>query len=220
MDTRTSTREAAAVPHQVLSAVSHELRGPLGVARGYLRMLSQAGGLDARATKMVTNAQRATDQMSALLDQVSELARWVRGEHALTRVSTGLRDAVAAATAAPSPAGLNVRVELTGRSDITADVDAAQLTRAVSALVGATARSMVQGGTVVIDVRGATPGNAVLRIGPQQLLDAAAEVRPPVFERAGAGLSIFLADLIVMRHGGTLLERWAGTDWAGYECRL
>ena len=50
-----------------------------------------------------------------------------------------------------------VHVELTGQSDITADVDAAQLTRAVSALVGATARSMVQGGTVVIDVRGATP---------------------------------------------------------------
>jgi signal transduction histidine kinase len=214
MDTRTST-----VPHQVLSAVSHELRGPLGVARGYLRMLSQAGALDARATKMVADAQRATDQMSALIDQVSEFARWVRGEHALTRLSTGLCEAVAAA-AAPTPAGSNVRVELTGSSDVTADVDAAQLTRAISALVAATARSLVKGGTVVIDVRAGNPGCAVLRIGPQPLLDAAAEERPPALERAGAGLSIALADLIVRRHGGTLLERWAGTEWAGYECRL
>jgi hypothetical protein len=33
-------------------------------------------------------------------------------------------------------------------------------------------------------------------------------------------LSIALADLIVRRHGGTLLERWVGTEWAGYECRV
>jgi hypothetical protein len=101
-----------------------------------------------------------------------------------------------------------------------ADVDAVHLTRAVSALVAATARSLVRGGTVVIDVREASPGHAVLRIGPQHLLDAAVEERPPALERAGAGLSIALADLIVTRHGATLLECWAGTEWAGYECRL
>ena len=219
MDTRTSAGDVTTVPNQVLSAVSHELRGPLGVARGYLRMLAQAGALDARATKMVNDAQRAADQMSALLDQVSEFARWARGEHTLTRVSTGLRDAMGAA-APPTQAGSNVGVELTGPADITADVDAAQLTRAVSALVAATARSLVKGGTVVIDVRAGSPGGAVLRIGPRQLLDATAEERPPTLERAGAGLSVALADLIIKRHGGTLLERWAGTEWAGYECRL
>ena len=219
MDTRTSARDVATVPHQVLSAVSHELRGPLGVARGYLRMLAQAGTLDARATKMVTDAQRAADQMSALLDQLSEFARWSRGEHTLTRVSTGLRGALAAA-AAPPQAGSKVGVELTGPPDVTADVDAAQLTRAVSALVAASARSLVKGGTVVIDVRAGNDREAVLRIGPQQLLDTLAEDRPAALERAGAGLSVALADLIVRRHGGTLLERWAGKEWAGYECRL
>ena len=220
METRTPGTEPAAVRHQVLSAVSHELRGPLGVARGYLRLL-QAASLDPRAAKMVNDAIRATDRMGELLEEVSEFARWARGEHALTMTRVALRDIVVAATkSAAMPTHAQVRVEVDAPPDVTADADGAPLTRACASLVAAIARSQIQDATIVVAVRSGDQGRAVLRIAPGDLLDSPAAERPPAVERAGAGLSIAMADVIITRHGGRLAERWVGDVWAGYVCRL
>jgi signal transduction histidine kinase len=220
METRTSGTEPAAVPHQVLSAASHELRGPLGVARGYLRLL-QSASLDPRAAKMVTDAIRATDRMGELLDEVTEFARWARGEHALTMTSVALRDiVVAATTSAATPTHAQVRVEVDAPPDVTADADGAQLTRACASLLAAIARSQTRDATIVVAVRSGNLGRGVLLMAPGELLDSPAAERPAALERAGAGLSIALADLIVKRHGGALVERWVGEVWAGYEVRL
>ena len=219
MDTRTSSTQPA-VSHQVLSAVSHELRGPLGVARGYLRMLTQSESLDPRVSKMVADALRATDRMGELLDEVSEFARWVRGEHALAQARVPLGDiTVAAAKMAPMPTHAQVRVEVNAPGDVTAEADAAQLTRACAALIAATARSQIGDATIIVAVHAGNQGRPVVRIAPGDWLEAAVE-RPPALERAGAGLSIAMADLIVKRHGGLLVERWASEVWAGYEVRV
>jgi signal transduction histidine kinase len=220
METRTSATDLAVVPHAVLSAVSHELRGPLGVARGYLRLLAQTAALDPRGAKMVADAQRATDRMSELLDEVSELARWIRGQHTVNLARVPLHEILtAAASGATLPNVAQIRIEVDAPEDVTAEVDRVPLTRAWSALVAATARAQVQDATIALVLRAADPGHAGLRIAPLELLGAADE-RPPALERAGAGLSLALADLIVQRHGGRLVERWSGEVWAGYHCWL
>ena len=208
------------IPHQVLSAVSHELRGPLGVARGYLRLLAQTAALDPRGSKMVADAQRATDRMSELLDEVSELARWVRGEHTVNLSRVPLSDIVtAAATSAALPDTARVSVEVDAPADIIAAVDRLPLIRAWTALVSATARAQVHDATIAVVLRTTESGNAVLRIAPVTSLTATDE-HLPVIERAGAGLSLALADLIVQRHGGRLMECRSGDTWAGYSCWL
>jgi signal transduction histidine kinase len=208
------------VSHEVLSVVSHELRGPLGVARGYLRLLAQGSQLDPRATKMVADIQRATDRMSTLLDEVSEYARWVRGEHTVNLAPLPLHEIVAAAAAdAVLPDSVQVRVEVDAPHDIVARADRAPLIKAWAALVSATARAQVEDATIAVILRSADPGHAVLRIAPHSAIDATDE-HPVVIERAGAGLSLALAQLIVQRHGGTMTECRRDGAWAGYRCSL
>lgn len=220
METRNPGGTTAAVGHEVLSAVSHELRGPLGVARGYLRLLAQSEALDARSTKMVTDVQRATDRMTALLDEVSELARWARGEHTLTRTSQPLAGLVAAAAASAAlPESPLVHVEIDAPADCTAVVDRLPLVRALSALISASARAQVEDATITVTLRSSEAGHAVLRIAPRPLLDATSE-QPLAIERAGAGLSLALAEAIIQRHGGGVVECWLTKEWAGYRCWL
>jgi signal transduction histidine kinase len=211
---------STAIPHQVLSAASHELRGPLGVARGYLRLLALNASLDQRTAKSIADASRATDRMAELLDELSEYARWVRGEQTLSRAPTPLRDVLAAAAeAAVLPTAPQVRLELDALAEPTALVDSARLARAWSALITALARAQTGDATLVLALR-ADAGHAALRLVPHHLLDAATLEKPPAIERAGAGLALAQAALLIERHGGHLAERWVGDVWAGYVCRL
>ena len=219
METRNSP-PVPVVSHEVLSVVSHELRGPLGVARGYLRLLSQGPALDARSAKMVADAERATDRMSVLLDEVSEFARWVRGDHTVNLTRMPLNDIVAAAVAsAMLPDSVEIRVEVDTPADVTAAVDRGPLIKAWAALVSATARAQVEDATIAVVLRSADPGHAVLRIAPHGSLEATGE-QPVVIERAGAGLSLALAELIVKRHGGGVTECRTAEGWMGYRCWL
>ncbi len=66
---------------QLLSLLSHELRSPLGVIRGYLRLLDDpSGSLTAQQRQAVAAAIRAADQAAHLLGQASFLAQLRRGE--------------------------------------------------------------------------------------------------------------------------------------------
>lgn len=220
METRNPETRPTVVAHEVLSAISHELRGPLGVARGYLQMLAQGQALDARGAKMVADIQRAANRMSGLLDEVSELARWVRGEHTVNGTLGPLADLVAAAAArATFPDSPLVRVEVAAPADVTAVVDQPPLVRAWAALISAVARAQVEDATIAVVLRRSEAGPAELRIAPQTRLDAADE-RPMTIERAGAGLSLALAELILQRHGGGVVECWQPGAWAGYRCWL
>ena len=221
MDNKTSDTNPAVVLHQVLGVVSHELRGPLGVARGYLRLLEGQVSADARAVKTVEQASRAAARMAALLDEVSEYAQWVRGEHTLSPAPASLRHAmVEAAGAASLPTTPQVRVEVDALVDVVAPVDTARLVRALSVLITAVARAQTEDATIVAALRPLDHGHAVVRIVPHPLLDAATTERPPALERAGAGLTIALAALLVQAHGGHLAERWVGEVWGGYRCWL
>ena len=66
---------------RILSLLSHELRGPLGVIRGYLRLLEQAGPeLSDSHRQAVTAALKASDRAAELLDKASMLAQLQRQE--------------------------------------------------------------------------------------------------------------------------------------------
>jgi signal transduction histidine kinase len=60
----------------LLSLISHEMRSPLGVVRGYLRMLTRAGGdRSDRHEQFITAALKASERAAEILAQLSTLAQ-------------------------------------------------------------------------------------------------------------------------------------------------
>src|SRR5262245_11175119 len=76
----------------VLSLLSHELRSPIGVVRGYLRMLDRDESLSASQRQAVSAALRATDRSVDLLAQASQLAQMWRRETPISRQTVPLAD--------------------------------------------------------------------------------------------------------------------------------
>jgi signal transduction histidine kinase len=204
----------------VLSAASHELRGPLGVARGYLRLLTQSGTLDARASRSVAEACRAADRMADLLDELSHYARWARGEFELKPAPTHLDGVLtAAAEAATLPETPAITVTTDTPAGLIAQVDSERWAAACAALTTSLARAQVA--PVVLILAALADGNALeIALTPVTFRDHAADERPPDLDRSGTGLSVPLAELVIRLHGGRLTERWVGASWAGYQIRL
>jgi signal transduction histidine kinase len=220
MDSSKSENRETVVPHSVLSAASHELRGPLGVARGYLRLLEQGGQLDARSAKAVQEAARATDRMADLLDELSTYARWARGDARLMRGPVALADVVSRALSASH---LPASPAVTAAADVPAEVevhaDREQLALACAHLVSAVAQAQVADADVIVRAR-ALEKRVEVRIAIAPELDAEGEDEEPMLERAGLGLAIALAELLIRMHGATLTERRHGRAWAGYVIRF
>ena len=66
---------------RVLSLLSHELRGPLGVIRGYLRLIDQtATELSDRSRESIAAALRASDRIADVLEEASLLGHLQIGD--------------------------------------------------------------------------------------------------------------------------------------------
>ena len=186
MDSSKAENRESVVPHSVLSAASHELRGPLGVARGYLRLLVQGGELDARAAKAVQEATRATDRMADLLDELSVYARWARGDARLMRGPVPLHDVLTRAMAASHlPSSPAVTATLDVPADVNVDADRDQLSAACAHLISALARAQVGDTELTLRAR-KLDSHVELRISSAAGLDGAEEGAEPMLERSGA----------------------------------
>jgi hypothetical protein len=215
-------KEPVHVPHQVLSAASHELRGPLGVARGYLRLLESQLNDDPQALKSVTQASKATDQMAALLDDVSRYARLARGEVRLNPEITPLSPILAVAiTKMALPTDPRVEVASDVPAGVTVWADPMATGEFCAAMGTALARAAVQGGTLLFSAP-APSDNPELEVAlcPAEATDMIAEIRPPRLDRSGMGLALALAEMCLRLQGGSLSELWVDDRWGGYVLRF
>jgi signal transduction histidine kinase len=208
----------------LLSLASHELRGPTGVARGYLRLLEQDKALPGPSQRAVSETARALSRLAALLDEVSELARISAGEVRLSlRESSLLAVLEASAESIRFPEGQNVRLEVDAPADARFEMDPARIRAVVETLLLALARA--QTGASFIDLRllpprveGSDPGDLLIAI---RLPHAKADDdRPLDLSRGGVGLALAIADAVVRAHGGRIRERWAGDEWRGFVVTL
>jgi len=220
MDSSNSGTRDTLVPHSVLSAASHELRGPLGVARGYLRLLVLGGQLEPKMLKAVEEASRAGDRMAELLDELSLYARWARGEAHLKRTKIGLADLLAAAVAAvPLPATPAINVTTTIPPDLHIDADETQLAHALRQLITSLVRAQVEDAEILVRAV-AEEGTTALTILVPRDEETEWDEEEPTLERSGLGLGVALADLLIRLHGATLRERRHGRAWSGYIVRF
>lgn len=134
--------EAAPDWPKLVALAAHELRTPINVVVGYLRMLrqGQAGTLAEAQQALIDAADRSTLRIVELLGELADLAAIESGGVTLDRRTVALDDLVRE-LASPGGASAESTVELLGPvPDVLIDADAPRLRAALAALARASRR--------------------------------------------------------------------------------
>jgi light-regulated signal transduction histidine kinase (bacteriophytochrome) len=194
----------------MLRVLSHELRGPLGVMQGYLRLLLTRRADDAADVRMLTAILEASGRITAIARDASELATWQDGRALGEIENIGgralIEQAVTTGSASieMSPASADVVIETP---------NAASLAAAIGALLQARQRDMPD---VPFVVRTSVDGAGALEVvfGPAAAIPSASlpagdpagdrEAAAFSFDRGGQGLALVLASAVLDAHGATV----------------
>jgi signal transduction histidine kinase len=204
---------------RAMSLAVHELRTPVTVVSGYLRMLlrEQGGPLSDKQRKMLEEAERSCARLGALVGEMSELGKLQSGEAALARQTFDLAELLtelASGMHEGDDRGIRVEARSAARP-VTVTGDRTRLATAIRALMHAVVRERGEPGVIVVECRvltDATPPMAVVAIGDDasigDLLDAGRAGPPPFDEwRGGLGLALPVGRRVIERQGGAL---WSG----------
>ena len=214
------------VDHTVLpramSLAVHELRTPVTVVAGYLRMLlrEQAGPLSDKQKKMLEEADRSCSRLGALVAEMSEFGKLEGGELAFGRQDFDLA-ALVVDLASELHDGEDRGVYLeavampTDMKHVSVTGDRARIAAAVKALMQVAVRERVEPGRLSArcSVAGDRQRWALLAIGDDSVLpelERLALEPPSSFDewRGGLGLALPVARRVIEKHGGAL---WSAT---------
>lgn len=216
-ETRERADVGANLP-RVLSLSVHELRTPVTVVAGYLRMLlrGHGGPLTDTQRKMIEEADRSCGRIAALVAEMSELGKLEAGELGLPRATFDLAEVAAEAAAGMDDLDRGVRVEPRASGRLTVTGDRARTLTAVRALVHAAVRERVEPGVIVAACTG-DDTRGVVAIGDHARVAGAAGVPGTAsadFDewRGGMGLSLPVARRVIEAAGGSL---WTVGDGDG-----
>jgi signal transduction histidine kinase len=202
---------------RAISLAVHELRTPVTVVAGYLRMLlrEQAGPLTEKQKKMLEEADRSCGRLGALVAEMSEFGKLEGGDVAFARQEFDLSGLVAElASGLHDGDDRGVHLEARASTPVMVTGDRARIAAAVKALMQSAVRERVEPGVVVARCSAGTvtPAWGVLAIGDETALDElerGAVVSPSEFDewRGGLGLGLPVARRIIEAHGGAV---WSG----------
>jgi len=198
-----------------MSLAVHELRTPVTVVSGYLRMLlrEQGGPLTDKQRKMLEEAERSCARIGALVGEMSELGKLEARELALAQQSFDL-----AALLAELASGMHegedrgVKLELRGSDrPVMVAGDRPRLAAALKALMHSVLRERGEPGVIVVQcslLSETTPAWAIVAVGDESLipsLTGAWETAPAFDEwRGGLGMALPVARRVIEAHGGRL----------------
>ena len=212
------TVEHGVLPRAMSLAV-HELRTPVTVVAGYLRMLlrEQAGPLSEKQKKMLEEADRSCGRLGAVVAEMSEFGKLESGEVALARQDFDLA-ALAVELAKELHDGGNRGVQLeprvslpVGMTELRVTGDRTRIAAAVKALMQSAIRERVEPG--ILSARCSVAGDrerwAVLAIGDEAAVSDLEQVAlepPDAFDewRGGQGLALPVARRVIEKHGGAV----------------
>ncbi len=218
-------RELETMRRDLIAWVSHDLQTPLASMRAILEALSDGVVEDPETVKRYLNtAQRDVRSLSALIDDLFQMAQLDAGGFPLHRAEASLSDLIS--DTLESFTELAKQQELTLEGNVDSDVDPVRMDtqaigRVLNNLIGNALRHTSNHGRVSVWVRRTTEGVEVT------VSDTGAGIRaedlPHIFERfyrgeksrnrgtGGAGLGLAIARGIVQAHGGDIkVESQAG----------
>jgi two-component system, sporulation sensor kinase B len=193
----------------LLSLISHEVRNPLGVTRGYMRLLEQqAGTMSESQRQAVAASLRATDRANDILNQMSALARFYRGEVTLARQRT---------TVAPLPSDPLVTTHVVDTPELEITADPEMLQSAISLLTTAVIRGQPADTRVNLRAHAQSREHSdgvSIEIMCVHNGDGASAHDLDV-TRGGLGLDLPIATCIARAHGGDIREHRLGKRLVG-----
>src|SRR3954462_8152962 len=201
---------------RVMSLAVHELRTPITVVGGYLRMVlrEQAGPLTEKQRKMLEEAERSCGRIDAVVTEMSDFGKLEAGSFELARQPVDM-----AALLAELASGMHegedrgVWLELRGVEEpVMVTGDRSRLATTLRVLMSATLRERGEPGAVIASCSTVVDNGtrfAVVAFAEESLLpiltqDGAADALAFDEYRGGTGMGLPLARRIIERHGGTL----------------
>jgi signal transduction histidine kinase len=193
----------------------HELRTPITVATGYLRMLlrEQAGPITDQQKKMLQEADKSCARIGSLVAEMSELGKLEDGQITVPRVSLDLSALIVeVASGMHEGEDRGVRLETRVQGPVMVTGDRTRLAAAIGALIHAALRERGEPGVIVVECSTLSDANqawAIVTIGDEAdttSLAAAARTTPPPFDewRGGLGLALPVGRRVIEAHGGAL----------------
>jgi len=215
----------------MMSLAVHELRTPVTVVCGYIRMvLKEHGGpLTEKQKKMLQEAERSCERISALVAEMSDLGKLESRELAVAHHDVDLKALVAELAGnmhEGEDRGVRLEVRVPNRP-VTVTGDRARLSVAIKTLLHAALRERGEPGVIVAEcstVDGAPPW-AVLAVGEEQALPSLVSASlgtPPPFDewRGGLGLALPVARRVIEALDGALWSAPGDRPRAGSALRL
>jgi signal transduction histidine kinase len=205
---------------RLLSLISHEIRAPVGVMKGYLRLLEQQGTeLSEQHRQAVAASLRAAERATDILGQVSYLARLQRGEVVPSLKATALQPLLRATVhAVKMPPEPIVTIHVGETPDVSLLADEDLLRAALAALTSAVARAQPVDNRVFLiareDNHDGTRGVTVT-ISPMDAAGATHHDVPLDLLHGGLGIELPIAASVIEAHGGQVNERREQTRFVG-----
>ncbi|MBA3269177.1 MAG: HAMP domain-containing histidine kinase [Acidobacteria bacterium] len=195
--------------NDILHVLAHELRTPVGIAHGYVRLLLEDRlPQETDRRRALEQMQKALGRLSDLSQESSALASWYEQSDTAER-AVEARTLVARLAAATYEFPVTVATTDIRDGTMVRTTDATALSQAMVNLVRATAREL-RGVTCDVVSR-VVDGRFEMLAGPPEHLAAlqsgpgAAAAGPMALERGGLGLALVHAAVVLDAHGA---ERW------------
>lgn len=186
------------------SVLAHELRSPLSVLQGYIRLLQRNRDAGHAETAMLDAMLDATGRLTAIARQASDLGAWLGTHESDAFEAVTLTAVLDEVDKRREPAGLTVR-RPTELPAAVIRADAGALASALIALAEWLARE--SGAAVEVSTSPATgEGTVGFRLRAQPTHDVAprASALRVAFDAGGAGLALVAASHILDAHGAAV----------------
>lgn len=217
--------------HDVVVAVSHDLRTPLASLRAMIEAINDGVvGDEATVRRYLRNAQLQAENLSALVDDLFEFAQLDAGANTFPIEPGSLRDLISDSLEAMQVQAQAKGIALSGEVDASVDpvqMNSHMIQRVLYNLIQNALRHTPEGGAVFIQARRIEQKNMV-QVEVQDSGEGIAEQDLPyIFEQfyrgdksrsretGGAGLGLAIAQRIVLAHRG---EIWVESNPGAGSC--